>query len=39
MSHKRFRRFYREEKLHVRRRKRAGGVRAPLQLPSGLNER
>jgi putative transposase len=42
MNHKRFRRLYREEKLHVRRRvgrKRALGVRAPLQLPSGPNER
>jgi len=38
MNHKRFRRLYREEKLQVRRRsgrKRALGVRAPLQLPSG----
>jgi len=42
MNHKRFRRLYREEKLHVRRRvgrKRALGVRAPLHLPSGPNER
>jgi putative transposase len=42
MNHKRFRRLYREEKLQVRRRsgrKRALGVRAPLQLPSGPNER
>ena len=42
MNHKRFRRLYREEKLHVRRcvgRKPALGVRAPLQLPSGPNER
>jgi putative transposase len=41
-NHKRFRRLYREEKLQVRRRsgrKRALGVRAPLQLPSGPNER
>jgi putative transposase len=42
MNHKRFRRLYREEKLQVRRRsgrKRALGVRAPLALPSGPNER
>src|SRR5215470_17926512 len=42
MNHKRFRRLYREEKLHVRRRvgrKRALGVRAPLHLPSRPNER
>ena len=42
MNHKRFRRLYREEKLQVRRRsirKRATGVRAPLDLPSGPNER
>ena len=42
MNHKRFRRLYREEKLQVRRRsgrKRALGVRAPLQLPTGPNER
>jgi len=42
MNHKRFRRLYREEKLQVRRRsirKRAIGVRAPLDLPSGPNER
>jgi putative transposase len=42
MNHKRFRRLYREEKLQVRRRggrKRALGVRAPLKLPSGPNER
>jgi len=42
MNHKRFRRLYREEKLQVRRRsirKRALGVRAPLDLPSGPNER
>jgi putative transposase len=42
MNHKRFRRLYREEKLQVRRRggrKRALGVRAPLELPSGPNER
>ena len=42
MNHKRFRRPYREEKQYVRRRvgrKRALGVRAPLQLPSGPNER
>jgi putative transposase len=42
MNQKRFRRLYREEKLQVRRRggrKRALGVRAPLALPSGPNER
>ena len=42
MNHKRFRRLYREEKLQVRRRggrKRALGVRAPLELPNGPNER
>jgi len=42
MNHKRFRRLYREEKLQVRQRgarKRALGVRAPLTLPSGPNER
>jgi putative transposase len=42
MNHKRFRRLYREEKLQVRRRsvrRRAMGVRAPLDLPSGPNER
>src|SRR5215475_4927098 len=42
MNHKRFRRLYREEKLQVRQRgarKRALGVRAPLALPHGPNER
>ena len=42
MNHKRFRRLYREEKLQVRRRggrKRALGVRAPIELPGGPNER
>jgi putative transposase len=42
MNQKRFRRLYREEKLLVRRRsirKRSMGVRAPLDLPSGPNER
>jgi putative transposase len=42
MNHKRFRRLYRQEKLQVRRRggrKRALGVRAPLALPNGPNER
>ena len=42
MNQKRFRRLYREEKLQVRRRggrKRALGVRAPLALPNGPNER
>src|SRR5882757_7420825 len=39
---KRFRRLYREEKLQVRKRgghKRALGVRAPIELPGGPNER
>ena len=42
MNHKRFRRLYRQEKLQVRRRggrKRALGVRAPIELPGGPNER
>ena len=42
MNQKRFRRLYREEKLQVRRRggrKRALGVRAPIALPNGPNER
>ena len=42
MNQKRFRRLYREEKLQVRKRsgrKRALGVRAPIELPSGPNER
>jgi putative transposase len=42
MSQKRFRRLYREEKLQVRKRggrKRALGVRAPIALPGGPNER
>src|SRR5262245_35140631 len=42
MNHKRFRRLYREETLQVRQRgarKRALGVRAPLALPNGPNER
>ena len=42
MNHKRFRRLYREEKLQVHQRgarKRALGVRAPLALPNGPNER
>ena len=42
MNHKRFRRLYREEKLQVRQRggrKRALGVRAPMALPNGPNER
>ena len=42
MNHKRFCRLYREEKLQVRRRsirKRATGVRAPFELPSGPNQR
>ena len=42
MNQKRFRRLYREEKQQVRRRggrKRALGVRAPIELPGGPNER
>jgi putative transposase len=42
MNQKRFRRLYREEGLQVRKRsgrKRALGLRAPLVLPSGPNER
>jgi putative transposase len=42
MNQKRFRRLYREEGLQVRKRggrKRALGMRAPLELPSGPNER
>jgi putative transposase len=42
MNHKRFRRLYREEKLQVQRRhgrRRAIGVRAPLRLPHGPNQR
>ena len=42
MNQKRFRRLYREEKLQVRKRggrKRALGVRAPIELPGGPNER
>src|SRR5215813_13057907 len=42
MNQKRFRRLYREEKLQVRRRcgrRRALGMRAPLALPSGPNQR
>jgi putative transposase len=42
MNHKRFRRLYREEKLQVRPRsirKRATGIRAPIHLPCGPNER
>jgi putative transposase len=42
MNQKRFRRLYREEGLQVRKRggrKRALGMRAPLSLPSGPNER
>ena len=42
MNQKRFRRLYREEKLQVRKRggrKRALGVRAPIALPNGPNER
>jgi putative transposase len=42
MNHKKFRRFYREERLQVRRRggrKRALGTRAPLTKPQGPNQR
>jgi putative transposase len=42
MNQKRFRRLYREEKLQVRKRggrKRALGMRAPIALPGGPNER
>lgn len=42
MNHKRFRRLYSEEKLQVQRRRgrrRAIGVRAPLVLPQGPNQR
>jgi len=42
MNQKRFRRLYREEGLAVRKRggrKRALGIRAPIALPSGANER
>ena len=42
MNQKRFRRLYREEGLQVKKRggrKRALGMRAPLELPTGPNER
>jgi len=42
MNQKRFRRLYREEKLQLRKRggrKRALGMRAPIELPGGPNER
>ncbi len=42
MNHKKLRRLYREERLQVRRRggrKRALGMRAPLTLPQGPNQR
>lgn len=42
LNHKKLRRLYREERLQVRRRggrKRALGTRAPLTLPTGLNQR
>ena len=42
MNHKKLRRLYREERLQVRRRcgrKRALGMRAPLALPQGANQR
>lgn len=42
MNHKKLRRLYREERLQVRRRggrKRALGIRAPLSVPQGPNQR
>ena len=39
MNHKRFRRLYREEMRRRSGRKRALGVRAPIELPGGPNER
>jgi putative transposase len=42
MNHKKFRRLYREERLQVRRRagrKRALGLRAPIAIPEGPNQR
>jgi putative transposase len=42
MNHKKLRRIYREEKLQVRRRsgrKRALGMRAPMAVPQGPNQR
>ncbi|MBW4332389.1 IS3 family transposase [Stakelama sp. CBK3Z-3] len=42
MNHKKFRRLYREERLQVRRRggrKRALGMRAPMTIPQGPNQR
>ena len=42
MNHKKLYRLYREEKLMVRRRggrKRAVGTRAPMTLPTALNQR
>ena len=42
LNHKRLRRLYAEERLHVRRRggrKRALGTRAPIALPQGPNQR
>jgi putative transposase len=42
MNQKRFRRLYAQEKLQVRKRggrKRALGMRAPIDLPDGPNER
>jgi putative transposase len=42
MNHKKLRRLYREERLQVRRRtgrKRAPGMRAPLTIPQGPNQR
>ena len=42
MNHKRLRRLYAEERLHVRRRggrKRALGTRVPIALPQGPNQR
>ena len=42
INHKKFRRLYREERLHVRRRggrKRALGARTPMTIPRGRNQR
>jgi putative transposase len=42
MNHKKLRRLYAEERLHVRRRggrKRALGIRAPMAVPQGANQR
>lgn len=42
MNHKKLRRLYREERLQVRRRigrKRASGIRAPMTVPQGADQR